>query len=354
MNVLLADDDRLVLEGLEKTIDWAALDAQIVGMAGDGAEALLMARANRPDVVITDICMPGMDGLELVQSLREELDEVDIFLLSGHNEFEYAQRAMRLGVRHYILKPITRDTITGLERELTAVRDRLNAEKRQYGVLFSAEQEEALLLALTRGDTGALESAFDALERNALLPEKNTVTVCLWLLNIIRRHLRELSMGGEAAEHSHKSAVEEMLALQSRREKLFFVEQKFFDLAQSNQARGRNSHLRIALKARQLLEENYTDPDFCVSSLADRLGITSSYISTVFRRQEGVSISLYLSELRLEHARELLSATAQSISEIARISGYIDAHYFAKIFKKRYRLTPTEYRNLAAHGGQTP
>lgn len=354
MNVLLVDDDRLALDGLLHMLPWDALGAQIVGMAADGMEALCMARANHPDVVITDICMPGMDGLELVARLSEEPYRPEIFLLSGHDEFEYARRAMHYGVKHYLLKPITRETIGQLGRDLAVSRERLSAKQAQHEMLCSQAHEEALRRALAQGDMDTLEATFDELERQAKLVEENTVALCIWLLNILYRHLLDMRMDEEATKRSRRHSIEEMLALQSREDKLFFVQQKFFSVAQTLTDKAKNSQTRIALQARKLIGERFMQPDFNIASLSRELGLTASYVSTVFRQSEGISMSAYLTDLRLEHARKLLTGSSASISEIARISGYIDAHYFAKIFKKKYRITPSEFRNLTGQEEKFP
>lgn len=354
MNILLVDDDRLALEGMRAMLPWEALGAHAVEMAQDGIEALNMARANQPDVVITDICMPGMDGLELVEALSREPFSPEIFLLSGHDEFEYARRAMQFGVKHYLLKPITRQTIEQLGRELSAISARLQAKRTQHEMLASAEYEEMLQKALSQGDLEKLGDVFTSLKKQTHLWQENIVGLCIWLLDILYSHLDRLRMDEQAAKRSRTHSIEEMLALKSREDKLFFVEQRFFSVAQGGRQNAKNYQLRIARKAREIIDARFAQPDFSIASLADELGLTASYASTVFRQAEGVSMSTYLTDLRLDRARGLLADSAAPISEIARISGYIDGHYFAKIFKKKYHMTPSEFRNVSAHREKLP
>lgn len=347
VNVLLVDDDHLALQGLEHMLPWEKLGAQIVGMAGNGQEALGIARVNLPDVIITDICMPVMDGLQLVEALSAQPPLPEVFLLSGHDEFEYARTAMRFGVKHYLLKPITRQTIEQLTAELTNVRDHLAAKEAQHAIICSPAHEEKLRTALAASDTETLDAIFRTLESQAELAEESTATLCLWLLNVLARHLESLNMDKSAMQRTRRHSIEEMLALSSQREKLFFVEQKYFSLAQIHEENSHNNQQRIARQARDLIETRFRNPDFNIAALADEMGLTASYVSTVFRQVEGASMSNYLTELRLENARSLLSGSSMPVSEVASISGYIDAHYFAKIFKKKYHVTPTEFRNIS-------
>ena len=106
MNLLLADDEILTLNMLEKIIDWDALGIKIIGKAKNGFEALEILKNNPIDLLISDIKMPIMDGLELLKNIRNLQYDVKVVLLSAYSEFEYAQRAIEYGVSGYLLKPI--------------------------------------------------------------------------------------------------------------------------------------------------------------------------------------------------------------------------------------------------------
>jgi two-component system response regulator YesN len=104
--VFLVEDEIVTREGIRDTVDWGAAGYQFCGEASDGEIALPLIRERRPDTVITDIKMPFMDGLQLCRILRETLPATKIIILSGHDEFKYAQEAIRIGVTEYLLKPI--------------------------------------------------------------------------------------------------------------------------------------------------------------------------------------------------------------------------------------------------------
>ena len=104
--VYLADDEQLIREGLAETIPWDSLGLKLAGTAEDGRQALRGIRETRPDVVLTDIRMPYLDGLELIGKIREIHPECRVVIITGHGEFSYAQSAIHLGVSEFILKPI--------------------------------------------------------------------------------------------------------------------------------------------------------------------------------------------------------------------------------------------------------
>ena len=116
--VLLADDEEEIRVGISRKIDWAGLGFQLVGEAENGQEALELAEQLRPDVVLTDIKMPFMDGLALSRIVREELPGIKIIIISGYDDFEYAREAISIGVDQYILKPVTRMSLRKVLQEL--------------------------------------------------------------------------------------------------------------------------------------------------------------------------------------------------------------------------------------------
>src|SRR5690554_4350705 len=110
--VLLVDDERIIIEGISSIIDWGSYGTELIGTARNGLEAYEFIVMHEPDIVITDIRMPGMDGLQLVQKVRENDHHVQFIMLSGFGEFDYARKAMRYGVKHYLLKPCNEQLIT--------------------------------------------------------------------------------------------------------------------------------------------------------------------------------------------------------------------------------------------------
>ena len=104
--VLIADDEEKVCQLIEKLINWDELDMQVVAIAHNGIEAYKEIIDKQVEVVITDICMPGMDGLKMIREIKKTHPMVKIIIISGYRHFEYAQNALRYGVNDYLLKPI--------------------------------------------------------------------------------------------------------------------------------------------------------------------------------------------------------------------------------------------------------
>ena len=144
--VLLADDEEEIRTGISRKIDWASLGFCLVGEAGNGAEALELAEQLQPDVVLTDIKMPFMDGLELCRRLRQSLPGAKLVVFSGFDDFEYARQAVGMGVSEYILKPINAmelsEVLTKLRRQL----DQQHLERRDMETMRRRYEESLPVL----------------------------------------------------------------------------------------------------------------------------------------------------------------------------------------------------------------
>ena len=142
MKVFLVDDEIIIREGIRESFPWEDTPYSLVGEAPDGEMALPMIRDTNPDIVITDIRMPFMDGLELCRQLRSRMPWIGIIILSGYDEFEYARQGMQLGVREYLLKPISVE-------ELRQALDRISAQLAEERT--SRVHAESLMRRMERG-----------------------------------------------------------------------------------------------------------------------------------------------------------------------------------------------------------
>lgn len=117
--VLIIDDEEIIREGLKTVIDWESLQCKVTGEAADGDEGLEMLTSTQPDIVITDIRMPGLNGLEMISKLKDYKHECKIIILSGFRDFEYAQQAIKLGAFRFLLKPTdTKEIILSIKEAI--------------------------------------------------------------------------------------------------------------------------------------------------------------------------------------------------------------------------------------------
>jgi len=115
--MLVADDEMWIRERIISSIDWKKIGVYIAGEAADGEEALSLSRQIKPDIILTDIRMPGINGLDFLKSINEEGLNARVIILSGYGDFDYAQKAIKLGVADYILKPVENNELVSIVKK---------------------------------------------------------------------------------------------------------------------------------------------------------------------------------------------------------------------------------------------
>ena len=139
LRVFLVEDESTIRETLRDTVPWAQCGYEFAGEAGDGEMALPLIRQAKPDVLITDIRMPFMDGLDLSRLVLREFPNVKIIIISGYDDFEYARQAIDIGVERFLLKPITKNSLMGVLAEL---KEKIEGEQHNYLAQFHQEAQE--------------------------------------------------------------------------------------------------------------------------------------------------------------------------------------------------------------------
>ena len=145
IKVLIVDDEKYVRMGIKGDTDWPLIGCEVVGEAANGEEALEVAEATRPDLVISDIRMPKMDGIELAEKLLDKYPETKIIFLTAYSEFEYARQAVRLGVSDYLLKPFQDGELEGAIQRLLHLHPSTNAQAKELeNELIAIKPKEAI------------------------------------------------------------------------------------------------------------------------------------------------------------------------------------------------------------------
>lgn len=181
ITLLIVDDEAEIRSGLRNIISWEDYSISVIGTAASGAEALDKIRYYEPDIVITDIQMPGMNGLELVRRAKEEQFDCSFVILSGYDDFQYAQTAIRYGIKDYLLKPISikelTELIQALKQEILTKRelhsDQLSTLKKLRTAVVSLRKHD-LVPQLLRNELSAAELT-DVISEYSL-PVKNTAS----------------------------------------------------------------------------------------------------------------------------------------------------------------------------------
>jgi len=207
--VFLVEDEIVTREGIRDNVDWKAHGFEFCGEAPDGEMALPLLQTVKPDVLITDIRMPFMDGLLLSQIVRDRMPTTKIIILSGHDEFEYAQKAIKLGISEYLLKPVS---VQDLHSVLQRVASELDQERGEHQALQRLRDQveenraalrERFLLKLVTG----VASSAEAIEKSQMLGI-DFVARC-YLVVVIRI---EPSNSSEPIDYQRCQAVQQLVS----------------------------------------------------------------------------------------------------------------------------------------------
>ena len=530
IKVFLVEDEFVVRQGIKNNIDWKSHGYDFCGEAADGELAFPMIQKLKPDIVITDIRMPFMDGLVLSRLIKKELPWVEIIILSGYEEFEYAKEGIKIGIAQYLLKPINGEELL---KEVDVVAEKIREKQKENEIRekyikemeenFLKEQKDLFQYLVTGSRSAAellemadrlnidissiwynivlikIQSIYHAydefsnslieieeklkkladetyllvfdrnLEGKALLFKGDSkeelekiqnnyldkIKDMLMEYENIRyfggvgipvNRLRELTFSFEKASHAfaHRYLVNESLILKSedieqgvyiekeefnisnvnpkdmdrnkireflkvgdKEEVIYFVDEFFKDLGtnamKSNMFRqyiimdayfcvsdfledlkisrdeietfdaasgilqsektAVNYIVRIIKKALELrektasnrygdivgevmdyIEQNYADEELSLNLLASHVNFSPNHLSMIFSQQTGQTFIKYLTDFRMNKAKELLRCTGKRSSTIGMEVGYRDPHYFSYLFKKTQGITPTQYR----------
>ena len=520
--LLIVEDEPIVRQGITQMIPFEEFGFELVAACENGIQAQQIIDQSPPDAMISDICMPDMDGLELCAYVHQKYPHIKTILLTGYDEFEYARQALTVGVLDYLLKPITKKQFKALLEKLKVALDREYAEKQKYislesdaykGEKVAKEQflnklvttpmdtdifqetvkkldlpliTEAYITATVKlcesenvksklsqavnyaaynvadeicskhpgavafqnidGNTSLIiggpregieqfaqlvikevysaltdslwlevhigigyyvshiqrlpesyQSAQIALYYQFLSPDKNIINIadmvsqkssshflsenrvlditniildgdeplltrqihtlfddirstymtfeqCIFYLN----HLLE-KVSLSVSRTIDRQVVGIAVSSGSEKEKtLEKLERQFLDSCQKMLQATKSAPItqpeKQGEKAARYIDEHFSNPDLSLKDICSHLAISVSYFSSIFKSYTDLTFVEYLTERRVEKAKQLLKNTDKSIAEISEAVGYKEPHYFSMIFKKSTGMTPKNYR----------
>lgn len=360
IKALIVDDEKNTRDSLREYVSWSAMGVDSVETAKNGLAALELAERNMPDLLLTDIRMPKMNGIELATKVRALSPECRIIFLSGYADKEYLKEAIHLKAVSYIEKPLdVKEIEFVIMKAIAESRDvqaaRTAAIRRfYYGFdrpVRSAQAVDASacirlrqhLLADDREKAESLVREFA--ESAAALQDPDTKRLKSLFFQMLQiageaGKDRGTSPGNDPDSQTHLTwqrveSAETLLELTSCL--LHDIERHFRALTDSDST-GRKLYLIT-----RYIRENYADPTLSTHSIADHIHFSHTYLCAFFKKHAGMTVGAYITDIRMEKAKELLKDGRLKQYEIARSLGYTDANYFTTLFKKHTGVTPARY-----------
>jgi two-component system response regulator YesN len=332
LKIALIDDEPIVIKGLKVMLKRIRPGYESPVEATDGISALSLVRETKPDIVITDIRMPGLDGISFIESVKNELPDSIFILISGYQEFEYARRAIPLGILDYLVKPVTLEKI---EKVLSKAEEciAINEKERQYSAVLIDQLTECIFL----GDREAAhEKIIEIFERNTGSLENFYRIMVFQLTDMLAAIFPAIdaSTFRNTVESCNSNSIEYIRDLFIQ---IIDIEiQKYKNVYQHP---NRETILKILSHIHTSYKKN-----FGLNEIAQIIGNTPSYLSMLFKKTLGKNFIKYLTDLRIDHAKRLLRNGVKS-SNVGKIVGYKYPKYFLDVFKKNTGYTPQEYKN---------
>ncbi len=269
--VMLVDDEPIIVEGLSRSIPWEKWNCEVVATANDGLEGKERIEQYKPNILFMDICMPEMDGLTLIAAIKSEYPDTEVCILTGFRDFEYAQKAIRLGVTRFLLKPSNMDE---LEEAISAMCE--NLKKKSITGEESAATGEAAEKAEAKEEDGTSEvTAGDGtgVQEDAAAQPHESASSSFIVKNALKYIEANYNQKLTLCEVAEKTYVSQwhLSKLLNRH-----TGQSFSDIL---------NHCRIE-HAKKLLE----DPSLRIGDISDAVGFLDlAHFSRVFKKQEGMS-----------------------------------------------------------------
>ena len=374
MNVLIVDDEYLIRQGLESSIDWNALGFDSVATAEDGVEALALIELSPPDLILTDVRMPFMTGLEFAEKVKKLVPDICIVIISGHEEFSYAQTALKLAVFDYILKPINLKEINDvvLRAKKWIEEKRLRRENEYYEQIFNKpidglgtvmfeqavlkESPDAIHDCDIRGFSNALKlgsrTEIDAAYHEIQTVFKNKEScpriilqlVCSNIFFACKHAVEEQGGEIEAILESPVQSFRSVISQPSIGHMFQSLTPIITAILDYRDVLHGNQFTKEIENAKKYIQNNYSDLDLSLDAVAKYVNMSACYFSVIFKKESGGTFINYLTNVRIDKAKELLLSTNLKSYEISYQVGYDNPTYFSTVFKKLTGVSPIDFK----------
>lgn len=332
--------------------------------AKNGREALLLLTDNHVDVLLSDIQMPFLNGIELVSQVKEKNPDIEVLFFSGYDDFSYVKAALSLKAVNYILKPVDPDEFHKL---LTEIVDRLDSRKIEFSKSekyieehfhdiahnmpikdsspASIDEDTNLLLHDIESSIKMKQAAHLSEQVHTLLDKYTDIPklshiyirhVCTTLLKML------ISALPVQTDEDLQNAVKEIYSFRRFSDIIKMIEH-YLDLVINIFEQEQNTSNYAIYQVEQYIRLHYHE-DITLNSLADLVYLNSNYLSNVFAQVTGCTLNRYIKQIRMEKAQELLLNTNMKVSDISQAVGYPNTSYFCKSFQKMFGATPERFR----------
>lgn len=368
IKVLIVDDDNLVRKGLISILPWEEYSMEVIGEAKNGEKALEFLAANTVDLLLTDLAMPVMSGMELMRNVRKQYPHIFIVVLTLHQDFEYIQECLRLGAIDYIAKVEMEKDNFGevMKRVQTRIREEQGKSvtlpaSDEIGLFYEGDPSLETQVTNIQG-TPASDFLTSNEERLADLKKRGQALNWVHKINEFEDFIGDLRKAKlppaklmsflhslllvwdriyVSVTERHIEAPEDFGSWTEAEAWLIKVREQLHEAI--GKAKYSEEVKDCIARAVQMMHDEIASPVHA-SEVAGRVNMSRSYFSQCFKDLVGMTFNEYLRHIRIEKAKEYLQYTKKNIQWITENTGYTDQKYFSRVFQAKTGMLPSEFR----------
>ncbi len=338
LKALLTGIDEEILKDVYNIVRWGNLGYDTVDLAFGEKDALKLVKSCDYDLLI---CLAEDFSWEKVcKSAKQCLGKTDLILLCKNEGVAVAKQAFSYGATGFFAVKDVKG------KEFSALLEDIYSRRRNASLIgqFLCDEHiaEQIYFQLNGNNVQYFESLFDELSKN--MADKEIVrAVCVKLIGIIYDYLE--SRGFKNAGVQRITSIKRLGEIPYLPDAIKYTKDRYINMFQFETEKNQNYYYSITENIKKYIINNYAGESLDVPKIAERFHFSANYINGIFKSQTGETIPSFITNLRLGEAKKLLTGTKIPISEIATIVGYSRLTYFSRIFKRKYNISPNEYRN---------
>jgi two-component system response regulator YesN len=349
--LLIVDDEIWTRETVKAVIDLKSLKIEHIIEATNGEEAIEMMKTIRPDFVITDMKMPGIDGIRLLEVLEKEYPDIPVIVLSGYQDFVYTRQAIKSRVIEYLPKPVDETELNKALIKALFEKGKMEQQKMGYQLFAVTRPEiEELIQPFRHTITFSLKelnvSQFtksihqflmgiddDLKQDTAFIFHLHQEFLLLLeeVMKVQKLSLEDLGLDRNQLSYQQNRTIEDELKTQ-----LIIGEQVILKIEEISKQKTKINLDEI----KQYIDDHFTSSNMSLEIIAKKYFVSKEYLTTAFKKRYGCNVTEYIISSRMEKAKEIITTTTLQYKTIAEMIGYEDVSYFYRVFKKYYGTSP--------------
>ena len=331
--VVIADDEKLSLNGIASIVSETE-GFEIAGLANNGLQAFELVNEEKPDILITDIRMPQKDGIWLIEQIDETGLDLPVIVISAYDDQKYIKTAIRSrNVYDYLFKPFLKEELQDTLKSIISYHSKNHENNNEDIGIYNLQK------AISSNDFSLIEKQLDDyFEHNSenLGDLKNRIYG--WIMYVDHG----VFPVGRSIPLYTRNAMKEVYDCADKNQLREVIRNYLKDCC--DRYVGDEEITQIVSECLRIIHREMANSELNVNYCAYKLNVTPNYLSNRFSRDMQQSFSLYLNNLRMEKAKELLGNLSLKVYEIADQVGFSDVAYFNRVFKDKYNITPKQYR----------